>query len=202
MKKTNNQNEDIVNRIKNGDEEAYKELLQEFNNMIRKLINTYTREIGDFKFDYDDIYQEACLALYRACQNYKNNQGMQFSSYAYLLIRSSVINRIRKDYRVYKDEYFSIDNYDNAEYNRHLITTAVSENPVAYHYEKTFNDAMYSFFNRLNKLDQNILKLRSVGKTYKEISVELDIPTKKIDNRLRNIKQMLKKYILDNKVEK
>lgn len=201
MKNTNQDNEKLVIRIKSGDQDAYKELLETFNNMIRKLINTYSIEMGDYKFDYEDIYQEACLALYQACTNYKDDQGMQFSSYAYLLIRSRVINRIRKNYRVYKDEYFSIDNYENAEYDRHLVTTAVSDNPVAYHYKKSFNDQMYSFYNGLIKLDQDIIRLRSIGKTYKEISNDLGVTTKKIDNRLRFIKKKLKKYILDNEIE-
>lgn len=201
MKNTNQDNEKLVIRIKSGDQDAYKELLETFNNMIRKLINTYSIEMGDYKFDYEDIYQEACLALYQACTNYKDDQGMQFSSYAYLLIRSRVINRIRKNYRVYKDEYFSIDNYENAEYDRHLVTTAVSDNPVAYHYKKSFNDQMYSFYNGLIKLDQDIIRLRSIGKTYKEISNDLGVSTKKIDNRLRFIKKKLKKYILDNEIE-
>ena len=201
MKNTNQDNEKLVTRIKSGDQDAYKELLEAFNNMIRKLINTYSIEMGDYKFDYEDIYQEACLALYQACTNYKDDQGMQFSSYAYLLIRSRVINRIRKNYRVYKDEYFSIDNYENAEYDRHLVTTAVSDNPVAYHYKKSFNDQMYSFYNGLIKLDQDIIRLRSIGKTYKEISNDLGVSTKKIDNRLRFIKKKLKKYILDNEIE-
>ena len=191
----------LVKDIQEGNEEAYKLILDNFKKMICKLIHSYQSEIGDFKVDFDDIYQEACLSLYEACMTYKENQGMKFSSYAYLLIRSKVINRVRRFIRQYRGEYYSLDSYISIEYNKSLIATSVSENPVAYHNEIELKKMIDIFINELPKQDKEIINLRLDGHSYKVIADTLNITTKRVDNRLESIKKKLKKYMDDNNIK-
>lgn len=199
----NNNNETLVCLIKDGNEEAFRDLLKEFKNMIKKLISNYQSTVGDFAYDIDDIYQEACLTLYKACISYKDNLGMKFSSYAYLLLRSTVINKCKKNYKIRKGEYYSIDIYEHLDYDKRTATTYVSDNPIEYVKEKERNQKIMDFINSLCLEDQKIVVMRSKEFTYKQIAKALDISVKRVDNRLayikRKVRQLMKEEENSNK---
>lgn len=46
--------------------------------------------------EYDDLYQEGCIALWRAAETYDEQQGAQFHSYAISVIRHYLLDYCRK----------------------------------------------------------------------------------------------------------
>ena len=68
------QTRQIIQKVRSGDKEAFGELMQMYRRMIYKIIYSNNLNIGDFRLDEDDLFQEGCLALYDsifsfACSN-------------------------------------------------------------------------------------------------------------------------------------
>lgn len=186
--------EEIILEIRQGKTDQFEKLLNDFKNMIANLVNTYKYDIGDYKVDYDDLYQEGYLALYDACLKFKDDKGMRFSSYAYLLIRSRIINAVRSDAKIRRNEFYSYDRFEKNDWNRNLASTYVCEDPIKYQNEEFERLYVKRFIDSLSKEDQIILKMRANKRSYKQIAKDLNINVKKIDNRLRYIRNAYKEY--------
>lgn len=46
------------------------------------LASYYARKYAEHSFEYDDLYQEACLGILRAIERYDSSRGVKFSTYA------------------------------------------------------------------------------------------------------------------------
>lgn len=46
--------------------------------------------------EYDDLFQEGCIALWRAAENFDERRGAQFYSYAISVIRNHLLDYCRK----------------------------------------------------------------------------------------------------------
>ena len=187
-------NDVLVIKIRNGDDDAFRQLLSNHHNMIYKIINNYLLDRGDFSIDKEELYQEASLILYNAVFSYEENKNMKFSSYAYILIRSRILNILRDYARIYTEEMYSIDNTYN--YDKYLRYT-VEENPVSYHKEKEFKKNLDGFMKTLNREDRQILRLKENDCTYKDISEIMNINIKRIDNRLTSLRKKFNNYMDD-----
>lgn len=183
-----------IQSIKNGDEQLFQELLNEYNNMIYKIINSFDLDRGDFKIDIDDLYQEASIALYKCVLDYDDSFEAQFSSYAYMCIKRDIIDSIRKKNIKYYRETYSLNAF---KYNDHLQLLSVEDNPIEYHHKQELNRKMLDFIDLLSEQDRQILILKTRRVSYSEISDLLDIPNKKIDNRIQAIKRKYKEYDMD-----
>ena len=190
---------ELINRVKNGDEKAFEEILKDQKKMIYKLIYTQNLDSGDFVVDADSLFQEGSLALYNCIFSYEAEKGMSFTSYAYMVVRARISTCIRKNKRKMED-CSSIDNFENLDYHLALSTMNVNDNPVQYHYEQVFEKRLNTFVSHLKEEDQIILQMRIDNMSYKDISKRLKINTKRVDNRLNILKKRLKAY-LDSREE-
>ena len=179
----------IIERIRKGDESAFEKLLENHKKMIYSIINSFVVKYNAYSIEQDDLYQEGCLALYDAAISYEADKETKFSSYAYLVIRSKIINVITKYNRIYNRETFSIDSFECAERSRLM---AVSDVPFKYHRDCELKRGIKKFMSVLSEEDRKILELRYREYTYREISEKLDIHTKKVDNRLSSIRKALR----------
>ena len=69
-------NMEIIEKIRSGNEKAFEQLLEEYNRMIYSIINSYNLESGDYAIDRLDLYQEASLALYEAVFSYEEKRNV------------------------------------------------------------------------------------------------------------------------------
>lgn len=181
----------LIRRIRNHDQEAFGELLEAFQRMIYKIIYSFNLDNGDFRADENDLFQEACLALYDAVFTYEEDRNVQFLTYAYMVIRSRVSTQLRCLSRNQGEELVSIDNRLD-----HSLKFAVSEDPVQYHRDEEFKEKYEQFLSTLNDEDRKILELRDEDLSYKQIAEELGITVKRVDNRLRNLKKRFKHFMM------
>ena len=121
--------------------------------------------------------------------------GMSFSSYAYMCIRSRLLVCYRNMRKYREEEIYSIDNHPNIDYCLSMASSCVSENPIAYHHTKEFNEDIGTFVSKLSKEDQEIFRMRVEKYSYKQIAEKLNISTKRIDNRLRKLRENLRKHL-------
>ena len=67
------QTRQIIQKVRSGDKEAFGELMQMYRRMIYKIIYSNNLNIGDFRLDEDDLFQEGCLALYDSIFSFKED---------------------------------------------------------------------------------------------------------------------------------
>lgn len=61
--------------------------------VIRSFIHVNPAVCG---LEYDDLYQEGCIALWRASETFDGQQGAQFHSFAISVIRNHLVDYCRK----------------------------------------------------------------------------------------------------------
>lgn len=190
-----NNYEDIILEIKNGNKNLFDVILKENEKLIFKVISTQNLNRGDYVIDKEELYQEGCIALYKAVMTYEFNKGMSFSSYAYMTIRSRIITYIRNDYKTFGEGYSSIDAIENIDYKLNFASNYVSENPIEYHREIEFENRLREYISTLNGEDKQIIEFKENNLSYKQIAERLNIKIKRVDNRLNVLKKNFKKYI-------
>ena len=186
------ENNVLIRKARNGDDDAFKQLLKNHHNMIFRIINNCMLDRGDFSIDKDELYQEASVVLYRAIFTFEEDKNVKFSSYVYVLVRNRIFNLIRDYTRLYKEESYSLDVENN--YENFLKYTA-NDNPVNYHKEEEFKRYLGNFIETLNTEDREILRLRNEQYSYKDISRIMNIHTKRIDNRLASLRKRFNNYL-------
>lgn len=187
-------NIELIEKIKNGDEESFNMLLENHRRMIYKIIYNFDLQHGDYLADIDSLFQEGSIALYKAVFTYEKEKGMCFTSYAYMVIRGRICTYLR-DTKELSEEIYSIDNCENIDYHLSMSSTYVSDNPINYQRELEFEETLNNFVSKLSEEDKQIFEMRSDNLSYKQISERLKINTKKVDNRLAALRKELKKCI-------
>lgn len=188
---------ELINKVKAGDNDAFNIILEDNKRIIYKLIYAHQLEKGDFMLDFESLYQEGCITLYKAIFTYEKDKGMSFTSYAYMVLRARINTLIRDEMRKFEDEHYSIDYYENVDYHISMSNLCISENPITYHRELEFKKTLEEFVSKLSSEDQQIIQMRSENYSYKTISERLNINTKRVDNRLRVLRKKLKVYLED-----
>lgn len=185
-------NEEILDRVVAGDEEACNELLETYKLMIYSIISSYELNYGDYVISEDDLFQEGCIGLFEACKSYKRDSETKFSTYAYVVIERRIQRSFFRLLRPYKKE-FSFDKFvltNHIENNNYRI---LQEKGINYHKDNKDNDEILNNIVYASKEDKEIIKLRLQNYTYKEIAEKLKISPKRVDNRITRIKKINKK---------
>src|SRR5574344_1069455 len=82
---------DLIERAKKGDGLALEDLFSKYKSLAIKITRRYFLA-GQ---DYNDLYQEAMIGLFKAYQNYKNNINSDFKSFASLCINRQILSAIK-----------------------------------------------------------------------------------------------------------
>ena len=83
---TASEKEELIKKIKNGDEEARQTFI---NGNLRLVLSVIQRFRGRGE-SADDLFQVGCVGLIKAIDNFDLTQGVQFSTYAVpMIIRRS-----------------------------------------------------------------------------------------------------------------
>ena len=83
---TASEKEELIKKIKNGDEEAWQTFI---NGNLRLVLSVIQRFRGRGE-SADDLFQVGCVGLIKAIDNFDVTQGVQFSTYAVpMIIRRS-----------------------------------------------------------------------------------------------------------------
>lgn len=71
-------------------------LIEEHLNCVHWVIHRFIRvNPGICGLEYDDLYQEGCIALWQAAEAFDEQQGAQFHSYAISVIRNHLLDYCR-----------------------------------------------------------------------------------------------------------
>lgn len=90
-------NQDINKTIEiyqaTNDEEAFRKLMKQYNNLIYKIINHYEYNVLNSK---EDLYQTACISMIKALRTFDTDKEIKFSTYLVRIIKNDINVLYRK----------------------------------------------------------------------------------------------------------
>ncbi|CCQ93770.1 RNA polymerase sigma-30 factor (sigma(H)) [[Clostridium] ultunense Esp] len=191
--------EEIVERVRDGDNQALEWLIERYRNFVRTKARSYFL-IGA---DREDIIQEGMIGLFKAIRDYKGDKLTSFKAFAEMCITRQMITAIKTATRqkhIPLNSYISLDKpmYEE-DSDRTLLdvieATRLTDPEMLMIYREEFNDMEYKMSEILSELEKKVLMLYLDGRSYQEIAVDLDRHVKSIDNALQRVKRKLERYL-------
>lgn len=84
---------DLINKAKEGDDEAKERLLQGNFPLIKSIVKAYQNK----GVEYDDLYQIGSMGFLKAINNFDESFGVKFSTYAVPMISGEIKRFLRDD---------------------------------------------------------------------------------------------------------
>ena len=194
------QDEEIVAIAqREGDGEALEYLLNKYKNFVRAKARSYFL-IGA---DHEDIVQEGMIGLYKAIRDYRIDRSASFHAFAELCVTRQIITAIKTATRqkhIPLNSYVSLNRpiyeEDPDRTLLDVITEEVPSNPESMLIDREDLSLIEGRIGEmLSDLEIEVLIRYIEGKSYQEISEEMNRHVKSIDNALQRIKRKLQKYL-------
>lgn len=192
--------EQIINEIKNGDEQALTFLLEKYKDLVHSKVGKYFI-IGA---EREDIVQEGMIGLYKAIKNYDDCKQNTFKTFANICVERQLITAIKSSNRQKHkplNTYLSLNTsaYDNDNEGTELIETFevdTIEDPLETIMKKEyFEEIQNTMHKSLSKFENQVLERYIQGESYEIIAKRLDTPVKSIDNAIQRIRKKAIKNI-------
>ena len=195
--------EELVEEARQGSSQALEYIINKYKNFVRAKARTYFL-IGA---DREDIIQEGMIGLFKAIRDYKEDKLSSFRAFAELCITRQIITAIKTATRqkhIPLNSYISLNKpvYDE-ESDRTLMDmlseSSISDPEALMINREDFNNIEEKMEEVLSELELEVLGSYLQGKSYFEISKDLNRQVKSIDNALQRIKRKLEKYLEEEK---
>ena len=197
--------EELVEKIQEGDEEALTYILEKYKELVNMKVGKYFI-VGAEK---EDTVQEGMIGLFKAIKSFDNTKQNSFKSFANICIERQLITAIKSSNRQKHqplNSYLSLNTaaYDNNEDDSvELLETFNSktiEDPLdtimKQEYYKEVEDAVNK---NLSKFEKQVLDRFLKGESYVKIAERLDSPVKSVDNAIQRIRKKAMKNISNDK---
>lgn len=162
--------------------------LERFEENERLVFHVYHTEFGSHEEECEELISEGRLALWKACCNFNESRGVQFSTYAVTAIRNSIwnyLNRIKRHAMVCSlDEKISEDS-DGCPMC--LIDTIGQEE------DHTARYVLHHCLDQLADRDKQMVQLLMEGYTQLEISVKLGVSQPTVCRCLYRFRTLIEK---------
>jgi RNA polymerase sporulation-specific sigma factor len=194
------QDNDLVARVKTGDEKCLDVLLSRYRKFARSKARSYFLAGSD----REDVVQEGMIGLYKAIRDFDPQQETPFRAFAELCISRQILTAIKTanrhkhqplnqsvslDAPAYSDE-------DSRSVGDNLVAAPQVSDPaelvISAEEIEAIRDTMR---DSLTELEGDVLRLYMDGKSYEEIAGALGNHVKSIDNALQRIKRKLQKHL-------
>ena len=198
--------EQIIDEIKNGDEEALVFLLEKYKDLVNSKVGKYFI-IGA---EREDTIQEGMIGLFKAIKSYNSEMQSSFKSFANICIERQLITAIKTSNRQKHqplNSYLSLNTaaYDNNEDDSvELLETFNSktiEDPLETIMKREqYNEVENAVNKNLSDFEKKVLNSYLNGESYNTIAARLETPVKSIDNAIQRIRKKAIKNILNGKI--
>ena len=196
--------EQIIDEIKNGNEEALVFLLEKYKDLVNSKVGKYFI-IGA---EREDVIQEGMIGLFKAIKDFNPEKQNTFKSFANICVERQLITAIKSSNRqkhMPLNSYLSLNTaaYDNNDENSvELIDTFDSktvEDPLeTIMKEEYYNEIQNAVNKSLSKFEKQVLDRFIKGESYVTIAKRLDSPVKSVDNAIKRIRKKAIKNMFNN----
>ena len=171
---------ELLRKTKDGEDEAFSEIVEQYRPLIESSLYHYVD-----RFDYDELEQEALIALYRAACSYDPKvNNVSFGLYAKICISNSLISFVRyskKNESVYADPIEKADG-----------DVAVCDPSVDYINRESFLLLDRYVKDSLSEYEYSVFRLYIEGYRYKEMACILNKTEKSVEGAVLRMKNKLK----------
>lgn len=182
-----------------GEDAALEYLLNKYKNFVRAKARSYFL-IGA---DHEDIVQEGMIGLYKAIRDYREDRLSSFRAFAELCVTRQIITAIKTATRqkhIPLNSYVSLNRPIFEEDSDRTLLDVITEETPSNPEEMLIDREDLSVIegrigSLLSDLEKEVLVRYVEGKSYVEISEEMNRHVKSIDNALQRIKRKLQKYL-------
>ena len=199
----NLEDEQIIEQIKQGDEEALSYILEKYKNLVNIKVSKYFM-VGAEK---EDVVQEGMIGLFKAIKSYNLEKQNSFKSFANICIERQLITTIKSSNRqkhIPLNSYLSLNTaaYDNNEDDSVEIIDTFNSNTIEDPLEtimkqEYYNEVETAVNKNLSKFEKQVLDRYLKGESYVKIAEKLDSPVKSIDNAIQRIRKKAIKNMFD-----
>lgn len=190
----NIKDEDLIKRIKSGDEDALNYILEKYKEVVNIKVSRYFI-VGAEK---EDIVQEGLIGLYKAIQNFDDEKQNSFKSFANLCIERQLITAIKCSNRqkhMPLNSYLSLnmsayddDDDDTSIYD--IFDANMIEDPLDTITKREYYQDVENIIEKsLSTFERQVLTELVSGKSYVTIAEKLNSPVKSIDNAIQRIRK-------------
>lgn len=185
--------EDLIDKIKNGDKLALEFLLNKYKDLVSMKISKYYM-IGAEK---EDIMQEGMIGLYKAIKDYADDKKNSFKSFANMCIERQLITAIKTSNRqkhIPLNSYLSLNTaaYENEEDTEliDIFNNNAVEDPLEMLTKKEYMENVENAIDKsLSSFEKEVLHCYIQGESYVDIATKLEAPVKSIDNAIQRIRK-------------
>lgn len=175
---------EIICRIQNGDTELFSIISNRYLEHINYLISS----INDSEVDREDLVQEGLLALYFAVSVYDFSSA-SFNTFATVCIKRSLISAIRRGCakkRIPKNLFDSLDDFNDLKSNEFGPEDVIIN-------KESFVYFLDKIKLKLSSFEYSVLVSYLKYGNYRDVSKNLSVPVKNIDNALQRIRKKIGK---------
>ncbi len=170
---------EIITMIKQGNEEAFQFMVDKYRFLVAKMIKKF-----DLQSEYDDMFQEALMILYKSVLKFDATYQKTFTRYfeGNLNNRYITIKGKRNRYGQFLAEKMPV-----------LYQDTIHEAPQYYFSETEIKEALEC----LSGLEKRVFQMKVIEKrSVRETAEILNFPEKKIYNALDRIKKKIKMQLM------
>lgn len=189
----------LIEKCRNGEEEAQREMLRQYDDLLHIIVNKTIKLYPRMYYHYDDLLQEARIAFFNAVSQFKDDKRACFKTFASLVIKRRIWNVVRNLLVEYNHKGFEGISLDDEEINYYEIIEQSNRLAEPDYYMK-FNIAKTALQNeiaQLNCAEREILSCWLVNDSYDIAAKKLGISKKQYDGRLQRIKKKIKQAVID-----
>ncbi len=196
--------DEVLQMVQYGESRALEFLIHKYKNFVRAKAQTYFL-IGA---DREDIIQEGMIGLYKAIRDYDVTKLASFKGFAELCVTRQIITAIKTATRqkhIPLNSYISLDKpMYSEESDRTLLDVIEGERTDDPEALLVSREALGHIDSKLSvllsTLEKNVLRLYLEGRTYQEISSELNRHVKSIDNALQRVKRKFEQLVATKEI--
>ena len=177
--------------LKDGIPLSFEGILELYSPLVRSISLDAKRRFSISDSEYDDLLQEATIALYNSACSFDESKQVSFGLYAKICIKNRLISYIRRrENKLFGD--FLGDCEDTL--------SDMSEAPESTPEQLIINKESFSELNKrindaLTPFESSVFWLYLGGMSYSDIAEALSKPKKSVDNAIVRIKSKLKKLL-------
>ncbi|MDR7871422.1 MAG: RNA polymerase sporulation sigma factor SigH [Tissierellaceae bacterium] len=199
MNYNNMVDEDIIDAVRSDHPLALEFLINKYKNFVKSKARTYFL-VGA---DRDDIVQEGMIGLFKAIRDYDRTKLASFRSFAEICITRQIITAIKAATRqkhIPLNSYISLNRpvfeQESERTLLDIIEGTKDPDPLDIFISREEIDSLESEIGGvLSELEWKVLREYVEGKSYQEISKEINRDYKCIDNALQRVKKKLEKHL-------
>jgi RNA polymerase sporulation-specific sigma factor len=187
--KNNEEINKLIDLVVSGDSDAFTELVEIYNPLLKKALNSNTTEEMS-KEDVEDLSQEELIAFYRAVINFDKEQSdVEFGLYAKICITNSMISYKRAAAKKSNEALIGDDEMNS-------ITDPDGEVSMFFEMRESERELGEQIEKTLSAYENQVWSYYVNGYSSKEIAKKLSSNEKSIDNAIFRIRKKLKTLLI------